>query len=144
MSRRTSPAGSASATSSRLCEFSIAHYGGATGRLGRHRPAEEIDKRPHLRTSCGSPQQNRTTSARVDRYERPFRMTSATAPPSADPAPSVKLRRELGKWDLTAIGVNQVIGSAVFILPSQIAALVGNWSPIAFVAVGFASLLISP
>jgi basic amino acid/polyamine antiporter, APA family len=29
----------------------------------------------------------------------------------------VKLRRKLGKWALTAIGVNQVIGSAVFILP---------------------------
>jgi APA family basic amino acid/polyamine antiporter len=70
-------------------------------------------------------------------------MTSATAPPPADPAPSVTLRRELGRWDLTAIGVNQVIGSAIFILPSQIAALVGNWSPIAFVAVGFASLLVA-
>jgi basic amino acid/polyamine antiporter, APA family len=58
-------------------------------------------------------------------------------------APTLKLRRELGKWDLTAIGVNQVIGSAVFILPSQIAAQVGNWSPIAFVAVGFASLLVA-
>ena len=56
---------------------------------------------------------------------------------------TLKLRRELGKWDLTAIGVNQVIGSAVFILPSQIAAQVGNWSPIAFVAVGFASLLVA-
>jgi basic amino acid/polyamine antiporter, APA family len=53
------------------------------------------------------------------------------------------LRRELGKWDLTAIGVNQVIGSAVFILPSQVAAQVGNWSPIAFVVVGFASLLVA-
>src|ERR687894_349448 len=39
------------------------------------------------------------------------------------------LRRELGKWDLTAIGVNQVIGSAIFLLPSQVAAQVGNWSP---------------
>jgi len=53
------------------------------------------------------------------------------------------LRRELGKWDLTAIGVNQVIGSAVFILPSQIAAQVGNWSPVAFIAIGFASLLVA-
>src|SRR5918994_135909 len=53
------------------------------------------------------------------------------------------LRRELGKWDLTAIGVNQVIGSAIFLLPSQVAAQVGNWSPLAFVAVGFASLLVA-
>src|SRR3990170_1185996 len=53
------------------------------------------------------------------------------------------LRRELGKWDLTAIGVNQVIGSAIFLLPSQVAAQVGNWSPLAFVAIGFASLLVA-
>lgn len=53
------------------------------------------------------------------------------------------LRRELGKWDLTAIGVNQVIGSAIFLLPSQVAALVGSWSPLAFVAMGFASLLVA-
>jgi basic amino acid/polyamine antiporter, APA family len=53
------------------------------------------------------------------------------------------LRRELGKWDLAAIGINQVIGSAVFILPSQVTAQLGNWSPIAFVAVGLASLLVA-
>jgi amino acid transporter len=70
-------------------------------------------------------------------------MTSAAISPSTGSAPAVKLRRELGKWDLTAIGVNQVIGSAVFILPSQIAAQVGNWSPIAFAVVGFASLLVA-
>ena len=70
-------------------------------------------------------------------------MKSAPVPPAAAPAPSVKLRRELGKWDLTSIGVNQVIGSAVFILPAQIAAQVGNWSPIAFVAVGLAYLIVA-
>ena len=55
----------------------------------------------------------------------------------------IGLRRELGKWDLTAIGVNQVIGSAIFFLPSQLAAQVGAWSPIAFLAIGFASLLVA-
>jgi amino acid transporter len=69
-------------------------------------------------------------------------MTSAAIPPSTASVAEVRLRRELGKWNLTAIGVNQVIGSAVFILPSQIAAQVGNWSPIAFLLVGFASLLV--
>jgi basic amino acid/polyamine antiporter, APA family len=53
------------------------------------------------------------------------------------------LRRELGKWDLTAIGVNQVIGSAIFLLPSQVAAQVGTWSPFAFIAIGSASLLVA-
>ncbi len=53
------------------------------------------------------------------------------------------LRRELGKWDLTAVGVNQVIGSAIFLLPSQVAAQIGSWSPVAFVAIGLASLLVA-
>lgn len=53
------------------------------------------------------------------------------------------LRRELGKWDLTAIGINQVIGSAIFFLPSQVAAQIGSWSPFAFLAIGFASLLVA-
>ena len=54
-----------------------------------------------------------------------------------------ELRRELGRWDLTAIGINQVIGGAVFALPAALAALVGGWSPILIVLVGFASLLIA-
>ena len=59
------------------------------------------------------------------------------------PEPTLTLRRELGKWDLTAIGINQTIGSAIFILPSQVAAQIGNWSPLAFVAIGLASLLVA-
>ena len=35
----------------------------------------------------------------------------------------VELRRALGRWDLTAIGVNQVIGAAIFILPADVARL---------------------
>lgn len=53
------------------------------------------------------------------------------------------LRRALGRWDLTAIGVNQVIGGAVFLMPAQIAGQVGTWSPVGFVLVGFASLLVA-
>ena len=56
---------------------------------------------------------------------------------------SPTLRRALGKWDLTAIGINQVIGSAIFILPSQVVAQIGNWSPLAFLAIGSASLLVA-
>ncbi len=58
-------------------------------------------------------------------------------------APAPTLRRALGKWDLTAIGINQVIGSAIFFLPSQVAAQIGGWSPLAYVAFGFASLLVA-
>jgi APA family basic amino acid/polyamine antiporter len=53
------------------------------------------------------------------------------------------LRRELGPWDLTAIGVNTVIGSAIFLLPADIARQIGPWGPMAFLLVGFASLLIA-
>jgi amino acid transporter len=61
--------------------------------------------------------------------------------PAGDPEPG--LRRELGKWDLTAIGVNQVIGSGVFAQPALLAALVGAWSPLLFGAVGAASMMIA-
>jgi basic amino acid/polyamine antiporter, APA family len=53
------------------------------------------------------------------------------------------LRRELGRWDLTAIGVNQVIGSAIFLLPSDVARQIGPWGPLAFLLVGVASLFIA-
>lgn len=53
------------------------------------------------------------------------------------------LKRELGRWDLTAIGVNQVIGSAVFALPAALAASAGPWSPWMVAAVGVASMLIA-
>jgi APA family basic amino acid/polyamine antiporter len=54
-----------------------------------------------------------------------------------------QLRRELGRWDLTAIGINQVIGGAVFAMPAAVAALVGGWSPFLIIGVGFGSLLIA-
>jgi amino acid transporter len=65
-------------------------------------------------------------------------MTSSAASP-----PTSALRRELGRWDLTAIGVNQVIGAAIFAQPSLYAASVGAWSPWLVAAVGLVSLLIA-
>lgn len=63
---------------------------------------------------------------------------------SSSPSPaSPTLKRALGRWDLTAIGVNQVIGVSVFLIPSQLVALIGNWSPIAFVLAGLASLAVA-
>ncbi|MPY89850.1 MAG: amino acid permease [Luteitalea sp.] len=53
------------------------------------------------------------------------------------------LQRALGRWDLTAIGVNQVIGSGVFLLPAALAAQVGGWSTTAVVLVGGLALLIA-
>ena len=53
------------------------------------------------------------------------------------------LRRVLGRWDLTAIGINQVIGGAIFLMPAQVAVQIGAWSPIAFVLMGLASLTVA-
>src|SRR5215470_4403395 len=53
------------------------------------------------------------------------------------------LRRALGRWDLTAIGVNQVIGGSIFLLPAQVAALLGAWSAIAIGAMGLVSLSVA-
>ena len=61
--------------------------------------------------------------------------TTASAQPT--------LRRALGRWDLTAIGVNQVIGGAIFLMPAQVAAQIGGWSPIAFVLMGLASMSVA-
>src|SRR5215467_1564312 len=72
-------------------------------------------------------------------------MTNATIRASVLSAPpeAPGLRRELGKWDLTALGINQVIGSGVFVLPSLVAAQLGTWSPLALLVTGFASLLVA-
>ena len=62
---------------------------------------------------------------------------STTAPASPT------LRRELGKWDLTAIGVNQVIGASVFAVPGTLAAYLGGWSWIAVSLIGGVAMLIA-
>jgi APA family basic amino acid/polyamine antiporter len=65
-------------------------------------------------------------------------MPAVTGPPSAP-----TLRRALGRWDLTAIGVNQVIGGAIFLMPSQVAAQIGAWAPIGMLLMGIASLSVA-
>jgi APA family basic amino acid/polyamine antiporter len=71
-------------------------------------------------------------------------MTSATREtPAPAPGAPPALKRALGPWDLTAIGVNQVIGAAVFLMPALVAAKVGSWSTVAVLAVGGLSMLIA-
>ena len=66
-----------------------------------------------------------------------------TTAPAADPGAAPALKRALGPWDLTAIGVNQVIGAAVFLMPALVASKVGSWSTVAVLAVGGLSMLIA-
>jgi amino acid transporter len=56
---------------------------------------------------------------------------------------SPSLRRELGRWDLTAIGVNQVIGGGIFALAAGLTANTGSWAPWMVAGVALASLLIA-
>src|SRR5437660_8289715 len=72
---------------------------------------------------------------------QPPLMATSIAPSASPSAPT--LRRALGRWDLTAIGVNQAIGGAIFLMPAQVAAQIGAWSPIAFVLMGAASMSVA-
>ena len=54
-----------------------------------------------------------------------------------------QLRRELGRWDLTAVGVNQVIGGSVFALAASLAANTGSWSPWMVGGVALVTMLIA-
>lgn len=59
------------------------------------------------------------------------------------PVASPALRRALGRWDLTSLGLNAVIGAGVFLVPSQLAAHVGTWAPIAIGLAGVATLAVA-
>jgi APA family basic amino acid/polyamine antiporter len=63
--------------------------------------------------------------------------------PATIAAAAPALHRALGRWDLTAIGVNQVIGGAIFLWPALVAAQIGAWSPIGFVLIGLLSLSVA-
>jgi APA family basic amino acid/polyamine antiporter len=45
-----------------------------------------------------------------------------------------KLVRGIRRWDLTAIAINTVIGTGIFLLPARVTGLIGNYSLFAFVA----------
>ncbi|HQU84975.1 MAG TPA: APC family permease [Pyrinomonadaceae bacterium] len=47
--------------------------------------------------------------------------------------PEEKLVRGISRWDLTAIAVNTVIGTGIFILPAKVFGLIGSFSLLAFV-----------
>ena len=45
-----------------------------------------------------------------------------------------KLVRGISRWDLTAIAVNTIIGTGIFLLPAKVTGLIGNYSLFAFIA----------
>lgn len=48
------------------------------------------------------------------------------------PSKQPQLLRDLGLWDLTAIGINGVIGGGIFILPATVAQSLGTAAPLAY------------
>lgn len=57
-----------------------------------------------------------------------------------EPAP--RLVREVGLVGLTAIAVNGVVGSGIFVLPATVAALMGPASPVAYLVAGTLTALV--
>lgn len=53
-----------------------------------------------------------------------------------------KLIRAVGRWDLIALAINGLIGSAIFGLPAGVAQLAGAWSPVACLFCGIVILLV--
>jgi amino acid transporter len=52
------------------------------------------------------------------------------------------LVRAIGRWDLTALVINGVIGSSIFGMPAVLAALTGAWSPLTSILGGLGILTI--
>ena len=62
---------------------------------------------------------------------------------TAPPTPSTKqLVRAIGRWSLTALVINSMIGSGVFGLPSTVAGHLGKFSPLAVLLTGIGMGLI--
>ena len=49
----------------------------------------------------------------------------------------------IGRWSLTALVLNSIVGSGIFGLPSTLAGLVGPWSPVAVLIAGLAIFTIA-
>jgi amino acid transporter len=53
-----------------------------------------------------------------------------------------RLLRAIGRWDLTALVVNGIIGSAIFGMPAVLAGLTGLWSPLVVLLGGLGMLAV--
>ena len=76
-------------------------------------------------------------------YYSPSPTVSVALSPASTPSSQASLHRAVGRWDLTALGINQVIGGGIFLIPASVAAEIGTWSPIGFILAGFGMLLIA-
>jgi amino acid transporter len=58
-------------------------------------------------------------------------------------ASRAELVRTIGRWSLTALMINSIIGSGIFGLPSVVAARLGNLAPWAYLAAGAGILVVA-
>jgi basic amino acid/polyamine antiporter, APA family len=63
-------------------------------------------------------------------------------PPAAAPGEPPRLRRVVGLAGLTAIAVNGVVGSGIFVLPATVALILGPASPVAYLMAAFLTALV--
>ena len=68
-------------------------------------------------------------------------MSAGPRAPLGVPARPV-LVRAIGRWDLTALVINGVIGSSIFGMPAVLASLTGAWSPVTSILGGLGILTI--
>ncbi|MDP1570046.1 MAG: amino acid permease [Vicinamibacterales bacterium] len=71
-------------------------------------------------------------------------MAAATEPPSPAGAPGAppRLERVVGLAGLTAIAVNGVVGSGIFVLPATVALILGPASPVAYLVAALLTALV--
>jgi amino acid transporter len=71
--------------------------------------------------------------------------------PETDVAPAPKLSasspvalvRVIGRWSLTALMVNSILGAGIFGLPAVLAARLGGWSPLSCLLAGLGILIVA-
>jgi amino acid transporter len=65
------------------------------------------------------------------------------ARPPTTPTSTTELVRTIGRWSLTALVINSIIGSGVFGLPSVVSGRIGRFAPIAYFIAGAGMAIIS-
>ncbi len=69
-------------------------------------------------------------------------MQGPSKPVGAPPAPPRALAREVGRWQLVGLSINDVVGSGIYLLPAAAAALLGPASVWAVLVAGAAATLL--
>ena len=69
-------------------------------------------------------------------------MQGSSMPGGGPPAPQQALAREVGRWQLVGLSINDVVGSGIYLLPAAAAALLGPASVWAVLIAGVAATLL--